>query len=71
MKLMPEQTEKLLTGSQMFTNIAFSMMVTRMKSLYEKNPSQTMLQTCTDEINAFINKFSLIMIEDCKTIERI
>jgi hypothetical protein len=68
MKVTHEQTKTLLEGSHAFTQLGFSMMLTRLKTLYTKNPSQTALQTCTEEVNAFLSKFKMIMGDDYEFI---
>ena len=64
-----QQTEKLLKGIQKFKLYAFSMMLTHLKDLYSKDPTQPMLASCAEEINKFINKYQAIMAEDYKIIE--
>jgi len=63
-----QQTEKLLQGNQSFSQLGFSMMLTRLKTLYFKDPSQSTLQKSTDEINTFLDKFTAIMSNDYATI---
>jgi hypothetical protein len=71
MQVTIQQAKKLLTESQAFTQLGFSMMLTRMKTLYEKNPSQETLQTCTAEINTFLEKFRVLMIVDYEIIKQL
>ena len=66
-----EQTEKLLKGSQTFSQLGFSMMLTRQRSLYAKNPSPSTVQTCTSEINVFLEKFNALMGQDYAIISKI
>ena len=66
-----QQTEKLLRGNQAFSQLGFSMMLTRLKTQYVKEPSQSMLQKCADEINTFLDKFKSIMGNDYATIAKI
>jgi hypothetical protein len=68
MKITPQQTEKLLTGNPAFSQLGLSMMVTRLKTLYTKDPSQTTLQKCVSEINTFLDKFKSIMGSDYEII---
>ena len=68
MSIVPTQTEKLLKSSQSFSQFGFSMLITRMKMQYERHPSQATLQSCTDEINAFLTKFRSIMSKDFEKI---
>gem|GEM_PF-4139933 len=46
-------------------------MVTRMRNNYAKSPSQSVLKTCTDEINAFLAKYGATMADDCAVIEKL
>ena len=71
MKVTPQQTEKLLKGNQTFSQLGLSMMLTRLKTLYAKDPSQTTIQICVDEINAFLVKFSMIMGQDYEIIAKL
>jgi hypothetical protein len=67
-KVTPEQTVKLLQGDHIFSQLGFSMMLTRLKVLYAENPSDEVLQKAMDEINAFLAKFKPIMGPDYKII---
>jgi hypothetical protein len=71
MQITNEQTERILTNDFAFTQLGFSMMVTRLRSIYSKNPSQANLQNCAKEINAFLSKFQSIMEKDFVTISKI
>jgi len=71
MKVTNQQVEKILTGNQKFSQLAFSMMVTRMKKVYVADASQTMLQTCTEEMNEFLEKFRTLMTTDYAIIEKL
>jgi hypothetical protein len=71
MQVTIQQAEKLLTGNHAFTQLGFSMMLTRMKALYEKEPSQVTLQTCTAEINTFLGKFKMLMNVDYEIIKQL
>jgi len=62
------QAEKILKGNHAFKQLGFSMLITRLKGLYAKDPSQATMQTCITEINAFLGKFNTIMGEDFNTI---
>jgi len=70
MKVTIQQTEKLLKGNQSFSQLGFSMMLTRLRTLYTKNASQATLQSSMDEINAFLGKFSAIMDSDFAIITK-
>ena len=58
------QAEKILTADLAFSQLGFSLLVTRLKTLYARNPSQATLQNCSDEINNFLSKFEKIMAKD-------
>ena len=66
-----QQAEKLLRGNQSFSQLGFSMLLTRLKTLYAKEPSQSVLQKCTDEINLFLDKFKGIMSNDYANIAKL
>lgn len=71
MKITPMQTEKLLSGKQMFSLLGFSMLVTRLKTRYIQDPSSTSVQSCTEEINTFLKKFDSIMSADYELIKKL
>ena len=68
-----EQTEKLLnlSGSIKFSQIGFSMLLTRMKTLYNKYKSKETLQTFAEEITAYIQKSKILMAADYEIICRL
>ena len=70
MEITIQQTEKLLKGTQPFSELGFSLMLTRLRTQYAKNPSQPLLQSCMGEINAFLKKFSAIMNTDYAIITK-
>ena len=67
----PEQLLKILTGNYSFSMLGFSMLITRLKGIYNKNPSPDTLKTCASEVNVFISKYKSIMGSDCMIIEKI
>jgi hypothetical protein len=69
MKLTPQQADKLLRGDHKFAQLSFSMMLTRLKTKYSKDPSS--LYAATAEINAFLEKFRGIMGNDMAIITRL
>jgi len=71
MKITPAQTQKILTGDHPFSQLGFSMLVTRLKGIYAKDPSQATLQKCLDEMNAFLQKYGAIMAADYAIISEI
>ena len=66
-----EQTEKVLTGETKFSQLAFSMLITRMKTLYAKYPTKQTLQTFAEEITGFIEKSKVLMAADYDIISRL
>ena len=64
MKVNLQQTEKILKTNQPFSQLGFSLMLTRLKSMYARDPSESTLQTCMNEINVFLSKFAGIMGAD-------
>ncbi|MCL1812438.1 MAG: response regulator [Treponema sp.] len=62
------QTEKILTTDTKFSQLAFSMLVTRMKTLYAKYHTKETLQTFAEEITGFIEKSKVLMAADYETI---
>ena len=71
MSLTTQKTEKLLQGSQTFSNLSFSMLLMRMKMLYIKDPSTSVLQNCASEIGGFLDKFKATMSADYALIEKL
>ncbi len=69
MKITQVQAQRLLTGKQSFSQLGFSMLLTRLKGLYAKDPSK--LNVMTDEINAFLCKFASIMTADYAAIVKL
>ena len=68
MSITPQQAEKLLKGDYKFKQLGFSMMLTRLKELYLKDPSPATLHHCTAEINVYLDKFKAIMGADYAVI---
>ncbi|MCL2010122.1 MAG: hypothetical protein FWG71_06195 [Synergistaceae bacterium] len=71
MNITLEQAEKILKGDLPFSLLGFSMMIARLKNTYAKDPSQTTLQTCADEMNSFLRKFKGAMANDYSAIARL
>ena len=70
MKVSAYETEKLLNGEQMFTQLGFSMLLARLRKLYIQDSSQENLEKCAAEINAFFDKFKIIMGTDYEAISK-
>ena len=71
MNIAPDQTEKLLNNNLKFSLLSFSMLVTRLKMIYEKDSSEEKLRICSNEINAFLQKYGSIMAKDCEIISKL
>jgi len=71
MKITSAQMQKALTSNNDYSQLGFSMMITRFKKNYEKDPSIETLQKCTDEANAFIDKYQAIMANDYDIISKL
>ena len=71
MKITASQTEKLLKGEHKFTQLGFSMMMVRLRALYKRDSSSSTVQTCVDEINKFMDKFSGVMADDFAVISKL
>ena len=59
-----EQAKKILLGNYVFTQLGFSLMITRLKRAYATNQDQAVLTNCVNEINAFLKKYESIMAND-------
>lgn len=68
MNITPEQVQKVLSGNYSFSQLGFSMLVTRLKNIYEDEPTQYTLKSCTREVNAFLGKYGNFMAADCAII---
>ena len=71
MKIDLEQTEKLLKEKHSFSQLGFSMLLMRLKAVYVKEPSESTLQTCMNEINTFLQKFAAVMSKDLEVIKNL
>lgn len=71
MNVTSAQVQKILTGNHVFSMLGFSMLVTRLKGVYVKNPSPSALQNCVAEMNTFIHKYGAVMAADIATISKI
>jgi len=70
MKVTIEQTEKLLKGDQSFSQLGFALMLTRLRTLYVKQPSESTLKSCMGEINMYLEKYPVIMNADYAIIAK-
>ena len=71
MQITLQQTDKLLRGNYRFSQLGFSMLITRLKGLYAKDPSQDVLYKAVNEINAFLEKFQSVMANDYAVIAQL
>ncbi|MCL2182507.1 MAG: hypothetical protein FWB85_03440 [Chitinispirillia bacterium] len=71
MQLSPQQAEKLLKGNHAFSLWSLSMLITRLKGVYDINPTPEVLDSCCGELSAFITKFAKIMGKDYTLIEKL
>ncbi|MDR3011942.1 MAG: hypothetical protein LBU70_01875 [Chitinispirillales bacterium] len=70
--LSSEQTQKLLTGNYAFSKWGLSMLVTRLKDTYARQPTHMTLVSCTGEMNGFINKYrSTITGDDAAVFQKL
>jgi len=68
-KLSNEQVQKILAGNQTFSQLGFSMLMTRLRGVYSRDKSEDSLIKCAGEINSFVSKYGAIMEEDFKIME--
>lgn len=71
MNITPEQLHKILTGNYAFSQLGFSMLITRLKGIYDDDPSPYVLRSCTREVNSYLNRYSNIMGMDCSVISNL
>jgi hypothetical protein len=71
MNITPLQAKKLLLEDHSFSQLGFSMLLTRLKGLYTQDPSEEALHNSMTEINMFLGKFKGIMKNDCVIISRL
>ena len=71
MKVSVPQVKKLLTGVNQFKMFAFSMMLTNLKEVYAKDSSFDTLESCTAEINRFLEKYHVVMAADYEIIAKL
>lgn len=71
MNVTSAQVQKILSGSYTFSQLGFSMLSTRLKGLYAKDPSYETLKECTGEINTFLQKYENTMAADLTIISKL
>jgi len=65
------QAEKAMSGNHTFSQLGLSMMMSRLKRMYDQKPTSETLQKCTDEINIFMEKHKRIMTMDYAVISKL
>jgi hypothetical protein len=70
MQLNDAQTKKLLEykGQAQIRQLSLNLALTRLKGIYRADPSPAALARCAAELNAVLNKFSVIMKPDYEWI---
>ena len=69
MTVTPMQAQKILTGSHKFSQLGFSMLITRLKGRLAKDADA--LQNCSNEINTFLQKYGATMPADLSIISKL
>ena len=57
-----------MVGDLNFNSLGFSMLVTRLKVIFSKDPSDRTLEDCNAAINTFLDKYKDRMAEDHEII---
>jgi len=60
-----------MDGNHTFSQLGLSMMMMRLKRMYDKSPTHEVLKKCTDEINAFLAKYEKIMAADYAVMSKL
>jgi hypothetical protein len=70
MKLTDVQTKRLLDykGQPQLKQLALNMALTRLKGIYQSNPTPAVVSKCTSDLNAIFDKFAAIMQPDYEWI---
>ncbi len=68
MKITEKQTLDLITRQPEMNKLSFTIMIHRMARKYRESNSQETLRECTEEINAFLDKYYLAMAKDYASI---
>jgi hypothetical protein len=68
MELSSGQVKKLLETSKpiKFKQLSLSLMYTRLKSMYQKNPTTATITACTAQLNDLFKKFGASISDDYK-----
>jgi len=72
MKVTLQQTQKLFTeGELKFESLVLSLLVTRLKIMYSRAPSEKMLEECNTAINSFLDRFKDGLAADYEIIAKL
>ena len=71
MQVTMKAAEKAMNGNHTFSQLGFSMLMWRLKRMYDQEPTSGILQKCTDEINTFLQKYKSIMADDYAVISNL
>lgn len=73
MQISDTQAKKLLSGTAKckFSQLGFSLLITRLISVYQSKSDSVTLQECTKEINAFLAKYMSIMKSDYELLAKL
>ena len=67
-----QQTENLFSDESLnFNSLGFSMLVTRLKMMHARSPSEQTLKDCNAAINSFLDKYKERMAEDLEIIKKL
>jgi hypothetical protein len=71
MQITTTQAQKVLTNNYTFSQLAFSLLTTRLKRVYMRDSSEPTLLKCANEMNEFLAKYAVIMSEDFAIISKL
>jgi len=70
-KVSMEQARKIVEGNYRFMMVSFSLLVSRLKRVYAKEPTDFILMDCMRDLNYFLDKYGDLMSEDIRTVQKI
>jgi len=71
MRITLGQVKNVLTNNYTFRQLGFSLLTTRLKGIYTRDSSEATLLRCANEMNAFLEKYEIIMTEDYSFISKL
>ena len=71
MQVTMKQAEKAFSGDHTFSQLGFSMLMWRLKRMYDQSSTPEVLSKCTEEINGFLKKYESIMAVDYAVISEL